>query len=58
MMKVKMVDGENVIEAYDINDTALENNLINNNIDYSNEETYLKAFFQDYMNRIIENKLN
>ena len=51
-------DGENVIEAYDINDTALENNLINNNIDYSNEETYLKAFFQDYMNRIIENKLN
>ena len=52
-------DGEEIIGAYGINDSHLEYNLINDpNIDYSKEETYLKAFFQDYMDRIIESKLN
>ena len=38
---------------------GLENNIINNKtIDFSNEETYLKAFIQDYMDRIIDKKLN
>ena len=51
-------DGDNVIGVYGIKDLHLENNLINNsNIDYSKEEMYLKAFFQDYMERIIDNKL-
>ena len=51
-------DGDNVIGVYGIKDLHLENNLINNpNVDYSKEELYLKAFFQDYMERIIDNKL-
>ena len=52
-------DGNEVIGVYDINDYWLENNIINNKtIDFSNEETYLKAFIQDYMDRIIDKKLN
>jgi hypothetical protein len=52
-------DGEAIIGVYGIKDSHLEYNIINNsNIDYSKEEIYLKAFFQDYMDRIIEKKLN
>ena len=50
-------DGETVIGVYNINDYALNKNIINQ-VDYSLEERYLKAFFQDYMDRIIEKKLN
>ena len=50
-------DGEMVIGVYNINDYALNENIINQ-VDYSLEERYLKAFFQDYMDRIIEKKLN
>ena len=52
-------DGENVIGVYDIKDLNLDKNLINDHkIDYSKEEIYLKAFLQDYMERIVEKKLN
>jgi len=52
-------DGDDVIGVYKINDYALNENLINDDqIDYSFEEQYLKAFFQDYMERIIDKKLN
>ena len=52
-------DGDDVIGVYKINDYALNQNLINDDdIDYSFEEEYLKAFFQDYMERIIDKKLN
>ena len=50
-------DGDKVIEVYSIDDYALEKNIINK-VDYSKEEKYLKAFYQDYMERIIEQKLN
>ena len=50
-------DGQNVIGVYNIDDYALKNNLIFD-VDFSIEERYLKAFFQDYMNRIIEGKLD
>ncbi len=50
-------DGDKVIGVYSIDDYALEKNIINN-AEYSEEEKYLKAFFQDYMERIIEEKLN
>ena len=52
-------DGDNVIGVYNIDDYALIKNLINDDqIDYSFEEQYLKAFFQDYMERVIDGKLN
>ncbi len=52
-------DGDNVIGVYNIDDYALNKNLINDDqIDYSFEEQYLKAFFQDYMERVIDGKLN
>ena len=52
-------DGEAIIGVYGIKDSHLEYNIINDsNIDYSKEEIYLKAFFQDYMDRIIEKKLD
>ena len=48
-----------MIGIYDREDQWLTNNLKeNSNINFSNEEKYLKAFMQDYMNRIIEKKLN
>ena len=50
-------DGQNVIGVYNIDDYALKNNLIFD-VDFSTEERYLKAFFQDYMNRLIEGKLD
>ena len=56
---ILVFDGDNVIGVYDINDLRLENNLIGESkINYSKEELYLKAFFQDYMDRIIDNKLD
>ena len=52
-------DGNEVIGVYNIEDYWLENNIINDKtIDYSNEKTYLKAFIQDYMDRVIDKKLN
>ena len=52
-------DGDNVIGVYNIDDYALNENLINDNkIDYSFEEQYLKAFFQDYIERVVDKKLN
>ena len=50
-------DGEKVIGVYNIKDYALSNNIMSD-VDYSIEERYLKAFYQDYMNRIIEDKLD
>jgi len=54
---ILVFDGDKVIGVYNINDYALNDNIIDE-VDYSTEEKYLKAFFQDYMDRIIENKLN
>ena len=52
-------DGNEVIGVYDIEDYWLVNNIIKDtNINFSNEEVYLKAFIQDYMERIIDRKLN
>ena len=52
-------DGNEVIGVYDIDDYWLENNIINDKtIDFNKEEIYLKAFIQDYMDRIIDKKLN
>ena len=52
-------DGDDVIGVYDINDYWLNKNLINNPaINYEEEEIYLKAFIQDYMDRIIDKKLD
>lgn len=50
-------DGEKVIGVYNVKDYALSNNIMSD-VDYSIEERYLKAFYQDYMNRIIEDKLD
>ena len=56
---ILVFDGDSVIGIYDREDQWLTNNLKeNSNINFSNEEKYLKAFMQDYMNRIIEKKLN
>ena len=56
---ILVFDGDSVIGIYDKEDQWLSNNLKeNSNINFSNEEKYLKAFMQDYMNRIIEKKLN
>ena len=50
-------DGEKVIGVYNVKDYALSNNIMSD-VDYSIEERYLKAFYQDYMDRIIEGKLD
>ena len=56
---ILVFDGDSVIGIYNKEDQWLSNNLKeNSNINFSNEEKYLKAFMQDYMNRIIEKKLN
>ena len=56
---ILVFDGDSVIGIYDKEDQWLSNNLKeNSNINFSKEEKYLKAFMQDYMNRIIEKKLN
>ncbi len=56
---ILVFDGDSVIGIYDKEDQWLSNNLKeNSNINFSNEEKFLKAFMQDYMNRIIEKKLN
>lgn len=52
-------DGKQVIGFYDINDKALEKNLIKNRTpEMDSLEVQCKAFYQDYMNRIIDKKLN
>ncbi|MBL7887241.1 MAG: sulfatase-like hydrolase/transferase [Flavobacterium sp.] len=51
-------DGKNAIGFYDIKDKALEHNLIKNrNAEMDNLELESKAFYQDYMNRVIDKKL-
>lgn len=51
-------DGKNAIGFYDINDKGLEHNLIKNrNAEMDNLELESKAFYQDYMNRVIDKKL-
>ena len=56
---ILVFDGNSVIGIYDKEDQWLSNNLKeNSNINFSKEEKFLKAFMQDYMNRIIEKKLN
>ena len=56
---ILVFDGDSVIGIYDKEDQWLSNNLKeNSNINFSKEEKFLKAFMQDYMNRIIEKKLN
>ena len=52
-------DGQKTIGVYSIDDLFLENNLIENKkINYVLEEKYLKSFLQDYIERIVERKLN
>ena len=51
-------DGKNVIGFYDIKDKALEHNLIQKrNAEMNELEVETKAFYQDYMNRVIDKKL-
>jgi phosphoglycerol transferase MdoB-like AlkP superfamily enzyme len=52
-------DGKNVTGFYDKNDKGLEKNLIQNRTLEMNEiELNCKAFLQDYMERIIDKKMN
>jgi phosphoglycerol transferase MdoB-like AlkP superfamily enzyme len=51
-------DGKKVIGFYSINDKGLEHNLIKNrNAEMDELELESKAFYQDYMNRVIDKKL-
>ncbi len=51
-------DGKEVIGFYDIKDKALEHNLIKNrNAEMDELAIESKAFYQDYMNRVIDKKL-
>jgi phosphoglycerol transferase MdoB-like AlkP superfamily enzyme len=51
-------DGKNAIGFYSINDKALEHNLIKNrNAEMDQLEIASKAFYQDYMTRVIDKKL-
>lgn len=51
-------DGKEVIGFYDIKDKALEHNLIKNrNAEKDELAIETKAFYQDYMNRVIDKKL-
>jgi hypothetical protein len=51
-------DGKNSIGFYDKNDKGLQNNLINNRNSAMNElEINCKAFIQDYMERVVDQKL-
>lgn len=51
-------DGKEVLGFYDIKDKALNHNLIKNrNAEMDNLELESKAFYQDYMNRVIDKKL-
>jgi phosphoglycerol transferase MdoB-like AlkP superfamily enzyme len=53
-----LFDGKNAVGFFDINDTALVNNLImNRNQEMNDLELQCKAFIQDYMNRIIDRKM-
>ena len=52
-------DGKNVLGFYDKNDKGLKVNLIKNrNLEMNNLELSCKAFIQDYMNRVMDKKLN
>lgn len=52
-------DGKNVTGFYDINDKALEKNLISRmNKEMMEEEIACKAFIQDYFEKIIDQKLS
>ena len=52
-------DGKKVIGAYKKNDYFLEENIVNQtSVDYSYEEKYIKALLQDYIERVVDRKLN
>ena len=52
-------DGKKVIGAYKKNDYFLEENIVNQtSVDYSYEEKYIKALLQDYIDRVVDRKLN
>lgn len=52
-------DGKNVTGFYDVNDKALEHNLINKrNAEMDVLEKETKAFYQDYMHRVVDRKLS
>lgn len=52
-------DGKNALGFYDKNDKALKNNLIKNrNAEMNDVELRCKAFIQDYMNRVIDKRLD
>jgi hypothetical protein len=52
-------DGKNALGFYDIKDKALKSNLIKNrNSEMDAIELQCKAFIQDYMNRVIDKKLD
>jgi phosphoglycerol transferase MdoB-like AlkP superfamily enzyme len=55
---ISAFDGKNVVGFYSINDKALEHNLIQQrNAEMDELELETKAFYQDYMNRVIDKKL-
>jgi hypothetical protein len=53
-------NGENVTEIYDKNDLGFEKNLINTvkNPETERGKILSKAWYQDYMYRVINRKLN
>ncbi len=57
--RVLEFDGQKVTGVFKKDDFFLEKNIMNDpNVDYSFEENYLKALLQDYVERIVEKKLN
>ena len=54
-----LFDGKNAIGFYKKNDKSMTNNLIaNRNLEMNDLELNCKSFIQDYMNRIIDRKLD
>jgi hypothetical protein len=51
-------DGEKTIGVYAVEDVGLSVNLIENKTpEMEQHERFMKAFFQDYMNRVITKRL-
>jgi len=52
-------DGKRVVGVYKKNDYLLSENILNQTgVDFSFEEKYIKALLQDYMERVVDRKLN
>ena len=52
-------DGKKVVGVYKKNDYFLTENIVNQTgVDYSYEEKYIKALLQDYIERVVDRKLN